>query len=117
MGTPKGKNWLLSLRPPGGWAAVSLYTKKMPCSKVGERLLWWGILRQAARDVLHGHRSIALDGLEFLSSTGEWVSEELFGISTKDYRDAVVSLVMQREREKAERLVYEATEDATTSRC
>lgn len=83
----KEASWLVKRYPPKRW------TKKKPA---GELAVWWGVLRQAARDTRYGHRSLALDGLEFLTSTGEWLSVTLFDIPQREYRKAVTELVMKR---------------------
>lgn len=78
------QNWLTNLRPPGELLA------SVPS---GDANLWWGVIREAARDVGKAHESLALDGLEFLRDTGVWLCEFLWGVEPTVTRKALVALV------------------------
>jgi hypothetical protein len=62
----------------------------------GEHRLWWATLRCAARDLVSGRRSVALDALEFLRVTGEWLADSLFDIDPVVYEWELVTLVAYR---------------------
>lgn len=61
--------------------------------------MWWAVVRQAAHDLRYSHDSNALDALDFLRSTGEYVCQHLFDIDPDEYRKEVVGLLMRRNRE------------------
>ena len=81
------RSWLLELEPP--------YNRK-PTN--GELRLWWAMIRLAAKDVLDGHESLALDGLEFLRLSGLWLGTTLFQIPEEEWKHEVVALVVRRNR-------------------
>lgn len=64
-------------------------TKPLP----GELLLWWGVIRRAAFDVLHGHEQSALDAYEFLSQTGIWMLIDHFELSEDRAIQEIAGLV------------------------
>ena len=69
-----------------------------------EGRLWWAVVRQAAHDLRYSHLSEAQDALEFLRSTGLWLSGSMFAISERDYKVAVTELVSARNRVRDEEL-------------
>lgn len=64
----------------------------------GEQKLWWGVIRQAAKDLRYGRRSVALDGLEYLRDSGCYLLSWLFGIPLKESRVEIAHLVHERNR-------------------
>ena len=88
------KPWLCRQRPPGN--------KKSP----PELLIWWAVTRQAAHDLVFSYESNALDALEYLRSTGEWVTS-LLGVPTSEYEKAIIELVQLREKRTDKRLPIE----------
>lgn len=62
-----------------------------PLSK--EQRLWWAIVRQAARDVVRGHESLAWDGAEFLATTGAWLLDTFFGVAQTKTKQELVRLM------------------------
>ena len=79
--------WLLDKRPP------------YPLTRWdGERALWWAVIQRSAHDLRFGSRSDALDALDFLRSTGQWLSEVLFNVPVREYQEAVALLVLHRNR-------------------
>ena len=92
------------MKPPG----CLLLRRKPPKTNAPlsfERGLWWAVIRQAARDLRYAHKSEALDALEFLRSTGLWLSGEMFSVPGDDYKQAVTELVMARMRVRGEPLL------------
>ena len=76
------RSFLLAPRPPTGFVEKELY-------------LWWNVIRQAAHDLRFSHKSNALDAIDFLRSTGLWLSIELFDVPEERYREEVASLLRQ----------------------
>ena len=73
-------SFLLKKHPPTGPAAK-------------EARVWWAVLRQAAHDVVHGDRTEAWDGAEFLRYTGWWLAESLFNIPYEDTQKELLKLM------------------------
>jgi len=71
---------------------------------MGERALWWAVLRQAVHDMRYGPDSTALDGMEFLRGTGEWIAGALFGIPSAEYRREVIDVLLRRNRSRGKEL-------------
>ena len=100
MARPSEAIWLLARRPPY-WVAE----KGKPA---GELALWWGVIRQACRDLRKGHHQQALDALEFLRDTGQWLAVTFYEIDPVDYQQGIAMLVMMRNRERGEHLCVPA---------
>lgn len=64
----------------------------------GEAALWWAVIKQAAYDLRFGNESLALDALEFLRESGQWICLTLFGIPREEYRLEITGLVLRRNR-------------------
>lgn len=64
--------------------------------------------RQAAHDLLFSYESDALDALEYLRSTGQWVVVDVFGVPSDEYERGVVDLVTDREKRTGVRLPVES---------
>lgn len=71
-------------------------------------LIWWAVTRQAAHDLLFSYESDALDALEYLRSTGQWVVVDVFGVPSDEYERGVVDLVTDREKRTGVRLPVES---------
>ena len=74
-------SYLLKKRPP---------KNRLPAP---ELRLWWGILRQAGRDIERGSEQEALDAYEFLSSTGLWMLTTYFNLRESVAIEAIAKLV------------------------
>lgn len=88
MPPPRDPSWLLARNPPHA-----------PEDPKGEPALWWAVLRQSAHDLRFGHESHAIDALEFLRDTGQWLASEFFGVERDAYQREVAALVFRRNRE------------------
>jgi hypothetical protein len=94
----KTESWLLKSQPPG---ELSIVVPKP------EADLWWGVVREGARDLLYGHESVALDACEFLTTTGVWLCGYLWGVDSSAMHRELVRLVrlnpkLQRRVEEVE---------------
>ena len=83
------QSWLLGRRPP-------YWQKKTPPQ--GPEALWWGVIRQAAHDLRFSHRSCALDALEFLTTSGLWLTSRLYRVPRREYQEEVTALLVRRNR-------------------
>ena len=96
---PKGyraeAHWLLAYRPP---------YMETPTQLTPEGKLWWAVVRTAAHDLRYGHKSIALDALEFLRSTGLWLLTDMFAVDGGIARMGIAVLVLARNRAHREPL-------------
>ncbi len=72
--------------------------QKPPPQYTSVQRLWWAVIRKAAVDVVRASDQEALDALEFLWSTGEWLADELFGIPDLVWITLVDDLVDRRNR-------------------
>lgn len=61
-----------------------------------DEYLWWGVLRQAAKDLDKGSRSEAIDAYEFLEITGKWLTQTLFDVSPERYDRELRARVSRR---------------------
>lgn len=93
------RSWLTKRNPPAG-----------PVK--GEEALWWAMIRRAAVDLLRSHESDAMDAAEFLSVTGVWLCEELFGVKTAVTSKEIVRL-MKRSKTLRGKLNVVASTEAT----
>jgi len=64
--------------------------------EAGVANLWRGVIRQALWDVEHGHHSLALDGLDFLRSTGLWLDTILPVSSAGDLSRRIARSISRR---------------------
>ena len=59
----------------------------------GEQRLWWAVIRQAAKDIMYGNEQEALDGYDFLKSSGLWLLIYQFDIKEDRAVQEIASLV------------------------
>ena len=86
------KSWLLRKRPP--------HPRLPPSVSAADRRLWWAICRQAARDLVGGHASVAWDAAEFLANTGVWLCEWLWEVPQAKTSAEIVALAKRNPRIK-----------------
>lgn len=87
------QSWILDQNPPlKRWSP--------------EHRLWWHVIRQAVLDLRYAYDSLAVDAIEFLRSTGEWLAEFLFGIRAEDYRQEIASVLYRRNRSRGRELRF-----------
>jgi hypothetical protein len=60
-----------------------------------EEVLWWHVLRQAARDLVIGSEQDALDSYDFLRSTGLWMLMDHFNLTEDEAVTGIAGLVQQ----------------------
>lgn len=82
-------SWLLCKEPPIPAADNGLGWPE------GDALLWWMVVRQAARDVLDLRESDAYDAGEYLASSGSFLVEALFGVPVAQTREELARLIQK----------------------
>lgn len=80
-------SWLLESRPPYDG-----------CYDTSAQRLWWAVLRQSGDDLRWAHKQLAIDALEFLRDTGQWLLENLFLVSPNETQTEIVVLIERRNR-------------------
>ena len=76
--------------------AYLLLARKNKTHQSAEQQLWWAVLHRAALDLRYEHDSLAVDALEFLEVTGEWLANQLFDIPPAAFRAEVRGLASKR---------------------